>query len=58
MTLEIKRIYKLFDDLYDHHPWLGLNILEQLNDVNYKIAYHRVTPKINTIWEIVNHMIS
>src|SRR5688572_12510758 len=54
---EIPAITKLFTDLYSGDPWIGLNLVDSLknihsNNANRKIGNH------NSIWEILNHLIS
>jgi uncharacterized damage-inducible protein DinB len=54
---EMKRISKLFSDLYDGDPWLGVTIAGTLNGITAEQAARKVGPRWNTIWEIVNHVI-
>lgn len=51
------RISKLFNDLYDGSPWLGVNWLETLNNISAEQASKRIAEGRNTIWEITNHVI-
>ncbi|HET8810325.1 MAG TPA: DinB family protein [Flavobacteriaceae bacterium] len=51
------RISKLFNDLYDDSPWLGVNWLETLNNISAEQASKRIAEGRNTIWEITNHVI-
>jgi uncharacterized damage-inducible protein DinB len=55
---ETARIVKLFDDLYDGSPWIGVNILPNLQKLTAQQAARRIYSNWNTIWEITNHMIS
>src|SRR6476620_11053772 len=55
---ETARITKLFDDLYDGSPWIGVNLLPNLKKVTAKQAARRIYSNWNTIWEITNHIIS
>ena len=55
---ETARITKLFDDLYDGSPWIGVNIMPILQMLTAKQAARRIYADWNTIWEITNHMIS
>jgi uncharacterized damage-inducible protein DinB len=55
---ETTRITKLYEDLYDGSPWLGVVILPALKKLSASQAARRIDPEWNTIWEIVNHMIS
>lgn len=54
---ETERIVKLFKDLYNGSPWLGVNIIETLENISAEQASKRISPGRNTIWEIVNHVI-
>lgn len=51
------RIYSLFEDLYQGDPWIGVNIIPNLNAITASQAAARPLENCNTIWEIVNHMI-
>ncbi len=55
---ESVRIAKLFEDLYDGSPWIDVTILNNLNQLTADQAARRLYENWNTIWEIVNHMIS
>ncbi len=55
---EMKRISKLFQDLYDGDPWIGVSLSATLNKLSSEQAAKKVAPHWNTIWEIVNHVIS
>ncbi len=55
---EQKQLEKLFVDLYDGHPWIGVNIMETLNRITAEEAKQHPFPKCNSIWEILNHMIA
>ena len=55
---ETNRISKLFDDLYDGHPWIDVMIKPTLDGITALQAASRIYDNWNTIWEIVNHMIS
>lgn len=52
------RILELYEDLYGGEPWIDSTLLGTLQPLNAKQAAKRVSPQWNTIWEIVNHMIS
>ena len=54
---EIPAISKLFTDLYDGDPWLGLNLVDSLKNIQSKNANRKVGNH-NSIWEILNHLIS
>lgn len=51
------RIIKLFMDLYDGSPWLGVNWIDTLKTVSVEKASIRIAEDRNTIWEILNHVI-
>ena len=55
---ETKRIISLFEKLYEGSPWIDVNITASLANISAQQAATRVFPKSNTIWEIVNHLIS
>jgi uncharacterized damage-inducible protein DinB len=54
---EIPAISKLFTDLYNGDPWLGLNLVDSLKNIQSKNANRKVGNH-NSIWEILNHLIS
>lgn len=51
------RISKLFNDLYNGSPWLGVNWVETLNKISAEQASKRIAEGRNSIWEITNHVI-
>ena len=55
---ETKRISKLFTDLYNGSPWIGVVIVPTLQKLTAKQAAKRIYKDWNTIWEITNHLIS
>jgi uncharacterized damage-inducible protein DinB len=55
---ETTRITKLFEDLYDGDPWIGVTLLPTLQQLTSKQASKRIYANWNTIWEITNHLIS
>ena len=55
---ETKRISKLFSDLYDGDAWIDVTIVGTLKNVNSGQAFSRPIANLNTIWEIINHLIS
>ena len=55
---ETKRITKLFEDLYNGSPWIDVNILETLKNISSQRAAKKIAPGRNSIWQIVNHIIS
>lgn len=56
--IETKRIKKLFEDLYQGSPWIDVTIMDTLKSITAEQASRKITPKRNSIWEIVNHMIA
>jgi uncharacterized damage-inducible protein DinB len=55
---ELKRITKLLDDIYEGSPWIDVNVMATLQNITADQAARKVAPQWNTIWEIVNHLIS
>ena len=55
---ETARIKSLFEKLFDGHPWIDVSILPALRKLKAQQAAARPFPGCNTVWEIVNHMIS
>lgn len=55
---ETKRIASLFEKLYEGSPWIDVNIKDTLSSLNAKKAAKKVSPGLNSIWEIVNHLIA
>lgn len=54
---ETTRIKGLIADLYNGHPWIEVTVLDTLKEISAEQAAARVGP-LNSIWEILNHMIS
>jgi uncharacterized damage-inducible protein DinB len=55
---ESKRIAGLFSDSYNGDPWLDVTLVGTLKTIASEQAYKKLTPQTNSIWEIVNHLIS
>ncbi|REH01136.1 DinB family protein [Flavobacterium aquicola] len=55
--LESKRISKLYQSIYNGNPWLEVTLENTLKDVTAEQAYRKINPNLNTIWEIVHHLI-
>ena len=55
---ESDRIIKLFKDLYEGHPWLDVTFMDTLKNMSAEDAAKKPKPGWNSIWEIVNHVIS
>jgi uncharacterized damage-inducible protein DinB len=54
---ESKRISNLYQSIYNGNPWLEVNLTKTLENVNAEQAYRKINPNLNTIWEIVTHLI-
>ena len=54
---ESKRISNLYQSIYNGEPWLEVTLDKTLKTVNAEQAYRKINPNLNTIWEIVNHLI-
>ncbi|MFI5134783.1 MAG: DinB family protein [Chitinophagales bacterium] len=55
---EQEQLSKLFSDLFDGSPWIDVNIMSTVDEITAKEAATKVFPNFNSIWEIVNHLIS
>ncbi|HMJ48300.1 MAG TPA: DinB family protein [Ferruginibacter sp.] len=55
---ERKRIAKLFKELYAGDPWIDVTIINVLQNITPEDAVRKVLPPLNSIWEIVAHMVS
>jgi uncharacterized damage-inducible protein DinB len=55
---ETERIKSLFEKLFDGDPWLDISIIPTLSKLSSAQAARRPLANCNTIWEIVNHMVS
>ncbi|MEQ9166582.1 MAG: DinB family protein [Fulvivirga sp.] len=56
--MEKERLVSLFEKLYDGYPWLGVNIKSTLQGVSAQQAATKHFPNCNSIWQIVEHIIS
>ena len=54
---ESKRISNLYQSIYYRNPLLEVNLANTLKNVTAEQAYKKANPNLNTIWEIVNHLI-
>jgi uncharacterized damage-inducible protein DinB len=54
---EAGRFKKLLADHFDGDPWLEINMKQTLSGITEKEAAHRVG-NLNSIWQIVNHVIA
>ena len=55
---EASRIASLFEDLYNGDPWLGVTLVETLETIATEGAAKKIDVQWNSIWEIINHVIS
>lgn len=55
---ETERISRLFEELYTGHPWLDVTVMDTLKSLDADKAALKIKPGWNSIWEIVNHVIS
>jgi uncharacterized damage-inducible protein DinB len=55
---ETARIKELFEEIYNGDPWLGVSLMDTLEKISAETAAKKIAPQWNTIWEIVNHIIS
>lgn len=55
---ETERISGLIKALYNGHPWLDVNLMDNLSKLTWQQAGRKAHPRLNTIWEIVNHLAS
>jgi uncharacterized damage-inducible protein DinB len=53
---EMPSITKLFKDLYNGDPWIGVNLVDSLKNIPLKNANKKIGNH-NSIWEILNHLI-
>ena len=52
------RISKLFSDLYNGSPWIDVTLLATLKNISAEKARAKISPERNSIWQILNHIIS
>ena len=55
---ETERIIKMFDDLYQGHPWLDVTFMDTLKNMPAEQAAKKLHPGWNSVWEVLNHLIS
>jgi len=53
---ELKRIKKIVSDKFNGNPWLDVTIVNTLKEISAADAVKK-TGNLNSIWQIVNHMI-
>jgi uncharacterized damage-inducible protein DinB len=51
-------VISLFEKLYEGDPWIDVNINDTLKNISAEKAQKRIMPHSNSIWEIVQHLIS
>lgn len=54
---ESRRIENLFAKQYNGDPWLGVNMVDKLDQIDPEHAAYKFSPEANSIWEILNHII-
>ncbi|MEB2775485.1 DinB family protein [Algoriphagus sp. D3-2-R+10] len=54
---ESRRIENLFAKQYNGDPWLGVNMVDKLGQINPEQAAYKFSPEANSIWELLNHII-
>lgn len=55
---ETEHLTILFEDIYNGDPWIDINLLGTLTTITAAQAAKKQFPQWNSIWEIVNHLIS
>jgi uncharacterized damage-inducible protein DinB len=55
---ETQGILYLFSELYEGDPWIGVNLKNTLAGIDAQLANKKINPYHNSIWEIVEHIIS
>lgn len=55
---ERDRIKKLFRDLYSGDPWIDVTLDGTLQNIEAEKAAKKISAERNSIWQIVNHLIS
>jgi uncharacterized damage-inducible protein DinB len=56
--METKRISKLFSDLYNGDAWIEVTIQGTIKNISAEQALIHPIENLNSIWEIVNHLVS
>ncbi|MBC7889306.1 MAG: DinB family protein [Ferruginibacter sp.] len=54
---ETERIAGLFEDIYNADPWIDVTLLATLENISAEIASKKITPRWNSVWEILIHII-
>ncbi|MFT3911994.1 MAG: DinB family protein [Ferruginibacter sp.] len=55
---EINRIINLFESTYNGSPWIDVSLIPVLQNITAAQAAIKLSPHLNSPWEIVNHLIS
>lgn len=55
---ETERIISLYESVYDGSPWIDVSLVPVLQKITAEQAAKRISKQWNTIWEIVQHIIS
>jgi len=55
---ESDRLISLFQKLYNGSPWIDVNLVSTLSKITASQAQKKALPNANSIWEIINHLIS
>jgi uncharacterized damage-inducible protein DinB len=55
---EREHIAKLFEALYNGNPWIDVTILGTLKKLPAVKATQKVSPELNSIWQLVDHIVS
>jgi uncharacterized damage-inducible protein DinB len=55
---ETERISSLIKAIYNGHPWLDVNFTDNLSKLTCQLAGRKAHPRLNSIWEIVEHLVS
>ena len=55
---ETKNIASLFENLYNGDPWIDVTLKQTLSGITAKDAAAHPLDKCNSIWQLVNHLIS
>lgn len=54
---ESEKIALLFEAFYDGECWIGLNFKQAVEGIDEKLAARKKREPINSIWQLVNHLI-
>lgn len=56
--MENNRIISLFEKIFNGDPWIDVTIMGTLQELSGHQASSKLNLECNSIWQIVNHMIS